>query len=233
MSTTDIFLWLVVPYVAMAIFIVGHIWRYRRDQFRWTSQSTQLLERRLLKWGSPLFHYGTLAVIAGHVIGILIPETATRAIGINENIYHFIIAAIPGTIAGIACLLGFLILIYRRARFRRVAVMTSYIDLLIYALLLYLIVTGDIETVFHNLLAGGNAYDYRRTVSIWFRGVFALQDHARLMSTVPFVYQLHAVSSWAIIALWPFSRLVHAWSIPLQYLGRPHILYRRRSQTIA
>jgi nitrate reductase gamma subunit len=233
MSTTDIFLWLVVPYVAMAIFIVGHIWRYRRDQFRWTSQSTQLLERRLLKWGSPLFHYGTLAVIAGHVIGILIPETATRAIGINENIYHFIIAAIPGTIAGIACLLGFLILIYRRARFRRVAVMTSYIDLLIYALLLYLIVTGDIETVFHNLLAGGNAYDYRRTVSIWFRGVFALQDHARLMSTVPFVYQLHAVSSWAIIALWPFSRLVHAWSIPLQYLGRPHILYRRRYQTIA
>jgi nitrate reductase gamma subunit len=233
MSTTDIFLWLVVPYVAIAIFIVGHIWRYRRDQFRWTSQSTQLLERRLLKWGSPLFHYGTLAVIAGHVIGILIPETATRAIGINENIYHFIIAAIPGTIAGIACLLGFLILIYRRARFRRVAVMTSYIDLLIYALLLYLIVTGDIETVFHNLLAGGNAYDYRRTVSIWFRGVFALQDHARLMSTVPFVYQLHAVSSWAIIALWPFSRLVHAWSIPLQYLGRPHILYRRRYQTIA
>jgi respiratory nitrate reductase gamma subunit len=233
MSTTDIFLWLVVPYVAIAIFIVGHIWRYRRDQFRWTSQSTQLLERRLLKWGSPLFHYGTLAVIAGHVIGILIPETATRAIGINENIYHFIIAAIPGTIAGIACLLGFLILIYRRARFRRVAVMTSYIDLLIYALLLYLIVTGDIETVFHNLLAGGNAYDYRRTVSIWFRGVFALQDHARLMNTVPFVYQLHAVSSWAIIALWPFSRLVHAWSIPLQYLGRPHILYRRRYQTIA
>jgi nitrate reductase gamma subunit len=233
MSTTDIFLWLVVPYVAMAIFIVGHIWRYRRDQFRWTSQSTQLLERRLLKWGSPLFHYGTLAVIAGHVIGILIPETATRAIGINENIYHFIIAAIPGTIAGIACVLGFLILIYRRARFRRVAVTTSYIDLLIYAILLYLIVTGDIETVFHNLLAGGNAYDYRRTVSIWFRGVFALQDHARLMNTVPFVYQLHAVSSWAIIALWPFSRLVHAWSIPLQYLGRPHILYRRRYQTIA
>jgi respiratory nitrate reductase gamma subunit len=233
MSTTDIFLWLVVPYVAIAIFIVGHIWRYRRDQFRWTSQSTQLLERRLLKWGSPLFHYGTLAVIAGHVIGILIPETATRAIGINENIYHFIIAAIPGTIAGIACVLGFLILIYRRARFRRVAVTTSYIDLLIYAILLYLIVTGDIETVFHNLLAGGNAYDYRRTVSIWFRGVFALQDHARLMNTVPFVYQLHAVSSWAIIALWPFSRLVHAWSIPLQYLGRPHILYRRRYQTIA
>src|SRR6185437_2782411 len=130
------------------------------------------LERRLLKWGSPLFHYGALAVIAGHVIGILIPKSATRAVGIDENTYHFIIAAIPGTIAGIACLLGLLILIYRRARSRRVAVTTSYVDLLVYALLLYLIVSGDVETVFHNLLASNNAYDYRRTVAIWFRGVF-------------------------------------------------------------
>ena len=75
MSTSDIFLWIVIPYVAITIFIVGHIWRYRRDQFGWTSRSNQLLERRLLKWGSPLFHYGALAAIGGHMLGILIPET--------------------------------------------------------------------------------------------------------------------------------------------------------------
>jgi nitrate reductase gamma subunit len=91
-------------------------------------------------------------------------------------------------------------------------VTTSYVDLVAYALLLYLIVSGGVETVFHNLLASSNAYDYRRTVAIWFRGVFPLQDHVRLMSTVPFVYQFHAVSAWAIIALWPFTRLVHVWS---------------------
>lgn len=233
MTTTDIFLWLVVPYVALSIFIVGHVWRYRRDQFGWTSRSSQLLERRLLKWGSPLFHYGTLAVIAGHVIGLLIPKSATMTLGIDEYAYHFIVAAIPGTIAGLASLLGLLILIYRRVRVRRVAVTTSYVDLVVYALLLYLIVTGDVETILHNLLAGSNAYDYRRTVAIWFRGVFALQDHVRLMSSAPFVYQLHAVSSWAIIALWPFSRLVHVWSIPVQYIGRPRILYRRRYRTVA
>ena len=231
MSTTDIFLWLVLPYVALAIFVAGHIWRYRRDQFGWTSQSTQLLERRLLKWGSPLFHYGALGAIAGHVIGIVIPETATRAVGIDEHAYHYI-SAIPGTIAGLASVLGLLILIYRRARIRRVAVTTSYVDLIVYTLLLYLIVSGDVDTVFHNLLAAGNGYDYRRTEAIWFRGVFALQNHIRLMSSAPFVYQLHAVSAWAILALWPFSRLVHVWSIPLQYIGRPHILYRRRYQTI-
>jgi Nitrate reductase gamma subunit len=100
-TTTDIFLWIVIPYVAITILIVGHIWRYRRDQFGWTSRSNQLLERRLLKWGSPLFHYGALAAIAGHVLGILIPQTATNAIGIHERAYHFI-SAIPGTIAGAA-----------------------------------------------------------------------------------------------------------------------------------
>lgn len=232
MTTTDIFVWIVVPYVAIAIFIVGHIWRYRRDQFGWTSQSTQLLERRWLKWGSPLFHYGALGAIAGHVIGMLIPESATKAIGIHERGYHYI-SAIPGTIAGLASLIGLLILMYRRARFRRVAVTTSYVDLVVYALLLYLIVTGDVDTVFHNALGPGNGYDYRLTEAIWFRGLFALQDKVHLMSTAPFAFQVHAYSAWAIIALWPFSRLVHVWSIPLQYIGRPHILYRRRYQTTA
>jgi nitrate reductase gamma subunit len=119
-STTDIFLWVVIPYVAITIFILGHVWRYRRDQFGWTSRSTQLLERPLLKWGSPLFHYGALAAIGGHVLGILIPQSATSTVGIDEHAYH-LISAIAGTIAGAAALTGLLLLIYRRARVRRVA----------------------------------------------------------------------------------------------------------------
>ncbi|MGZ6576685.1 MAG: respiratory nitrate reductase subunit gamma [Solirubrobacteraceae bacterium] len=230
MTTTDIFLWVVIPYVAITVFIVGHIWRYRRDQFGWTTRSNQLLERRLLKWGSPLFHYGALAAIGGHVLGILIPKAATNAVGIHEHAYH-LISAVAGTIAGGAALLGLLILVYRRASVRRVTVTTSYVDLLVYTLLLFVIALGMADTIFHNALGAGNGYDYRHTVAIWFRGVFTLQDHAQLMASAPLVYQLHALSAWAILALWPFSRLVHAWSIPIQYIGRPYILYRRRYQT--
>jgi nitrate reductase gamma subunit len=229
-TSTDIFLWIVIPYVAIAIFVVGHVWRYRRDQFGWTTRSNQLLERRLLKWGSPLFHYGALAAIGGHILGIVIPKSFTNAIGIHEHVYH-LISAIAGTIAGVVCLVGLLILIYRRATVRRVAVTTSYVDLLVYALLLFVIGIGLAATVFHNALGAGNGYDYRHTVAIWFRGVFALQDHAQLMASAPLIYQIHTLAAWAIIALWPFSRLVHAWSIPLQYIGRPYVLYRRRYQT--
>lgn len=230
MSTLDIFLWVVIPYVTITIFVVGHVWRYRRDQFGWTSRSTQLLERRLLKWGSPLFHYGALAAIGGHVLGILIPKSATLALGIREHAYH-LISAVAGVIAGATALLGLSILIYRRARVRRVSVTTSYVDLAVYTLLFATIALGMADTVFHNALGSGNGYDYRHTVAIWFRGVFAFQDHAALMASVPLLYQIHVLSAWLIFALWPFSRLVHAWSIPLQYIGRPYILYRRRYQT--
>jgi nitrate reductase gamma subunit len=226
-SSGDILLWIVIPYVAITIFVAGHIWRYRRDQFGWTSRSTQLLERRMLKWGSPLFHYGALAAIGGHVLGILIPASATRAIGIDEHAYH-LISAIAGTVAGVVTLAGLLILVYRRAAVRRVAVTTSYVDLAVYALLAFVICLGLIDTVFHNAAGAGNGYDYRKTVAIWFRGVFAFQDNAQLMASVPLAYQLHVTAAWAIFALWPFSRLVHAWSIPFQYIGRPYVLYRRR-----
>ncbi len=49
----------------------------------------------------------------------------------------------------------------------------------------------------------------------------------------PLIYQLHAIVAWAFWALFPFSRLVHAWSIPLQHIGRPYILYRRRYPSAA
>ena len=218
---------LVCAYVAITIFILGHVWRYRHDQFGWTTRSTQLLKQQMLKWGSPLFSLWRARRDRRPRARNPDPPERDRAIGIDEHAYH-LISAIAGTLAGGAALLGLAILIYRRASVRRVAVTTSYVDLAVYALLFFVIVVGMLDTLSHNVFASGDGYNYRHTVAIWFRGVFALQDHAQLMAGVPLVYQIHALSAWAILALWPFSRLVHAWSIPVQYIGRPYILYRRR-----
>ena len=111
----QLFLWVGLPYLALGIFVVGHIWRWRYDQFGWTSRSTQLQERRLLKWGSPIFHYGTFAAIAGHVIGILIPESWTHAIGIPEGAYRWFSAA-AGTLAAVLIIAGVVVLAGRRLR---------------------------------------------------------------------------------------------------------------------
>ena len=219
------YIWVVWPYVAMVVFVVGHIWRYREDKFGWTTRSTQLLESRWLAWGSNLFHYGALAAIGGHVLGILVPAQLTAYVGVSEDRYHLLSAG-AGTVAGVACAAGLVILVVRRLRFPRVRPTTSSTDLAVYLLLVVIIGLGLYETIAYSALGGG--YDYRATVAIWFRGLFLLSPHPELMVSAPLVYQLHAAIAWLLFALWPFSRLVHACSIPFQYIGRPYILYRRR-----
>lgn len=228
MSAGKILLWIIFPYVAITAFVVGHWWRYKRDQFTWTSRSTQLLDRRILGWASPMFHYGALAAVGGHVIGLCIPASVTDAIGIHENVYRWI-AGIAGGIAGAVTLIGFLGLVYRRATSDRVRRNTTTVDLLTYLLLTVLIGLGCYMTFVHNL-ATHAPYNYRPTIGAWWRSIFYLDPDVAAASGAPLVYQLHAIIAWLFWASFPFSRLVHAWSIPLQYLGRPYILYRRRYQ---
>lgn len=228
MSRADLFLWVALPYLAIAIFVVGHVWRYRRDQLGWTARSTQLIERRMLKWGSLLFHFGVLAVIGGHILGILVPASWTGAVGIDEDAYH-VIAIAAGLPAGLAMTAGLLILLYRRGSFRPVRVTTLRSDLLMYPLLAVVTLTGMATTISNAI----DEHQYRETVSPWFRGVFAFSPDADLMTQAPFVFQLHTVAAWVLLAAWPFSRLVHAWSVPLTYLMRGWILHRSRNPAAA
>jgi hypothetical protein len=125
-------LWVALPYATIAIFLAGHVWRYRTDQYGWTSRSTQILESRWLKWGSPLFHLGALAAIGGHVLGMLVPESWTSAVGVSEDGYH-LLSAMAGTLAGVACGAGLVILMWRRVASPRVRVTTTRMDMLVYA----------------------------------------------------------------------------------------------------
>ncbi|MGW4273873.1 respiratory nitrate reductase subunit gamma [Streptomyces seoulensis] len=225
MNSWDLWWWVILPYLALVTFVVGHIWRWRYDQFGWTSRSTQLQEGRLLKWGGPLFHYGAFAAIAGHVLGILVPESFTRWLGIPENTYRWF-SSIGGTVAALAVLAGVAVLAFRRTTVPRVRATTSPVDWLALILLAVVIVLGVIPTLGINLFGAG--YDYRRSVSLWFRGLFAGNPDVPAITHAPLIYQVHATAAWAILAVWPFTRLVHAWSLPLWYLWRPYVLYRRR-----
>lgn len=224
-SRLDFLLWIAVPYAAFAVFVTGHVWRYRRDQLGWSARSTQLLERRLLRLGSLSFHLGMLAVLGGHVVGILIPASLTRALAIDDDVYH-VMSATGGLLFGAAMTFGFAVLVYRRTRRPRVAATTTRTDRLTYVVLGVAIVTGMLATTGWNVF--GSGYEYRETVAPWFRGLGLLSPDPALMSGAPLLFQIHALSTVALFALWPFSRLVHAWSVPVVYLVRSPILYRRR-----
>ena len=223
MSRLDVLLWVALPYVCVAAFVVGHVWRYRRDQFMWTARSTQLLERRLLMIGGVLFHVGMLVAIGGHLLGILVPTSATEAVGISDDAYHWLAVA-GGLTASVLIAAGIVVLAYRRLTVDRVAATTLRSDRVLYPLLVLTIAAGIAATI----LTVVDRYGYRETVSPWFRGIFTLQPDGELMVGAPFVFQLHAVTAWLLFAIWPFTRLVHVWSVPVTYLGRAPILYRRR-----
>ena len=231
MNAGDVLLWIIIPYVAIAVFVVGHVWRYRTDQFDWTSRSTQLLDRRILGWASPMFHYGALAAVAGHFIGLAIPPSVTETIGINESAYRWI-AAIAWRDRG----RGDADWLYRPRlppghQRSASAVPPREVDYLTYLLLTVLVVLGCVDDVrttpssptthtttgIRSACGGGRSSTCIRT---W-RQRAPPRSFTSCMRSSPGLF-------WAAF---PFSRLVHAWSIPLQYLGRPYILYRRRYST--
>ncbi|MCE6996371.1 respiratory nitrate reductase subunit gamma [Saccharothrix sp. S26] len=224
-STLDIMLWVVVPYVAIAVFVLGHVWRYRYDKFGWTTRSSQLYESRLLRLGSPLFHFGILVVAVGHVGGLLVPKSWTGAVGIGDTAYH-VVAVVLGVLAGVCTLTGAAILVYRRRTVGPVFSATTRNDKVMYVLLVGTIALGLGTTVLGNLT--DHPHDYRESVSPWFRSIFTFQPRPELMAAAPLGFRLHALAAWSLFAFWPFSRLVHVFSMPLGYLTRPYIVYRSR-----
>jgi nitrate reductase gamma subunit len=225
-SRGEFVLWIALPYSAIVVFVVGHFWRYRRDQLTLTAHSTQLFESRALTVGSNIFHVGVIAAIGGHVLGILIPSAWTRAVGIDDSAYH-LIAGVGGVTAGAAVFLGMAVLAWRRAVHPRVRATTSRVDVWLFFLLGVTILTGVWATMSANLI--GDEVAYRETVAPWFRGLLTLNPDVALMTGVPFIFQLHVTLAWVLYASWPFSRLVHAWSVPLGYLRRAPVLYRSRT----
>ncbi|MGW0484560.1 respiratory nitrate reductase subunit gamma [Nonomuraea sp. NPDC003214] len=219
-------LWVVVPYIALTVFVVGHVWRWRVDQFGWTTRTTQVLESRLLRLGSPLFHLGVLAAIGGHALGLLVPKSWTEAAGVSEHVYH-LVSVTAGTVAGVMVVAGLALLLARRLTSPRVRRTTTRTDKALFAVMAVVILLGMAGTVGENLIGGG--YDYRATIAVWFRGVLTLRPDPSLMTGVPLIFQLHALSAWVFLAMWPFTRLVHVWSAPVAYLWRPYVVYRRRT----
>jgi nitrate reductase gamma subunit len=226
MNALHILLWGVLPYLVALTLIGGLIWRYRYDQFGWTTRSSQLYESKLLRIASPLFHYGLFVVLMGHLLGLLIPKSWTDLV-VSQETYHMV-ALGAGTVAGIATLVGIGLLIYRRRTTGPVFLATTRNDKLMYVVLTAAIVLGMIATLTGGHYPSGEEHNYRETVSIWFRSLLVFSPDVEAMAESTWQFQVHVLIGLSLIALVPFSRLVHAFTVPLHYLFRPYVVYRSR-----
>ncbi len=140
-----VFLWGVLPYAAFALLVAGLIWRHRYDRFGWTTRSSQVYESKLLNIASPVFHYGILFVLVGHLVGLFVPESWTDTVGMSEHGYH-LLSLYGGTAAGVLAVAGILILIYRRRTSAPVFRATTANDKVMYVFLLGAIVLGMVAS---------------------------------------------------------------------------------------
>jgi nitrate reductase gamma subunit len=165
-------------------------------------------------------------VIVGHFAGLVIPKAWTDAFGVSEEMYHFAALGL-GTIAGIATLVGVVILIYRRRTTGPVFMATTKNDKAMYVVLVAAIVAGLATTVL-SVIGPHEETTYRDTVAPWFRSLFIFQPDIQAMGAASLDFQIHTLIGMALFMIWPFTRLVHAFTAPIHYLFRPYIIYRSR-----
>ncbi len=200
------FLFGTLPYIALTVLLIGSVARYERDPATWKSSSSQLLRRRMLMWGSVLFHVGVLVVFFGHLFGLLLPVEFWDALGVKHE-WKQALAAIGGGIAGAMALIGALLLIVRRLSDPRVAASSSFADTAIIIILAIQLVLG-LATVPVSL-ANMDGHEMVKLMN-WANGIFTFDGAAAsYIADVPLIFKAHIVLGLIIFILFPFTRLVH------------------------
>ena len=212
------------PYLAGTVFLVGSLLRYDQGQFTWKTGSSQMLSSKNMRLASNLFHIGIIVIFFGHLFGMLTPHWVYApflSAGTKQ-----VIAIVVGGIAGVLCLAGGAMLLHRRLTNPRVRASSSTMDTLILALLVFQAALG-VTTVFFSL--GHLDGEMMLTLAAWAQAiVFFGGGAADYMAEVSWIYKLHVFLGLTIILLFPFTRLVHVWSVPLGYITRRYQLVRRR-----
>lgn len=220
----DLLLFGVLPYLAVALFLIISIQRYRTRPFTFSSLSSQFLESKRLFWGSVPFHLGIMTLFFGHLLGFCFPRSVSLW---NQVPMRLFILEATAMTAAILCFVGIVGLIYRRSTSARLRVNTSFADLVVYVLLLFQIITGIWVAV---TLQWGSAW-YTQTAVPYLYSVFTFDPNIALVADLKLAAKLHIAGAWVLIGAFSFTRLVHVLVAPVPYLWRPlqiHIWNRQR-----
>ncbi|NUM60784.1 MAG: respiratory nitrate reductase subunit gamma [Ignavibacteriaceae bacterium] len=209
------FLFIALPYVAITVFLIGTVYRYRGTKFKFSSLSSEFLEGKKLFFGSVPFHYGIIFLFFGHLVAFLLPREVLLW---NDQPVRLLILEVSAFIFGISAFVGMFLLIIRRKTHPRIQMVSTKMDLIIEILIL--------SQIFLGLWI---AYGYRwgsswfaAVLSPYLMSIFTLDPQISAVTNLPLVIQLHIAIAFLIVLLIPFSRLVHLLVPPLSYLWRPY-----------
>ena len=222
----QIFLFGVYPYVALTIAIIGTWVRFDLSQYSWKTGSTQMLRSKNMRLASNLFHVSIIVVLLGHLFGMLTPHFLyDRFISAGHK---QILAVVVGGIAGVFCWFGLVMLMWRRFTDDRISNTSSFSDKLVLVLLFIQLNLG-LLSIFTSVkhLDGYtmmNLAGWAQDITI----LRPLQAAARIEQT-DLIYQLHMALGITLIAIFPFTRLIHIISAPIWYFGRRYQIVRQKN----
>lgn len=213
------------PYIAISVFLIGSLARYDRDQYTWRTGSSQLLRAKDLRIGSNWFHVGILLLFVGHFVGLLTPPEIYHSLGVSTSAKQ-ILAVVAGGIFGGVCFRGIFLLIRRRLTDARIRATSSRMDIFVLLLIAVQLVLGLLTlplSLYH--YDGANML----LLSEWAQRIVTFRSGAAdQISDIGFIFKLHLFLGQTLFLVFPFSRLVHVWSVPLGYITRPYQVVRRR-----
>ena len=213
------------PYIAISVFFIGSLARYDRDQYTWRTGSSQLLRAKELRLGSNLFHIGILLLFVGHFVGLLTPPAIYHSLGLSTSAKQ-ILAVSAGGVFGSICFRGIYLLIRRRLTDARIRATSSRMDIFILLLIGLQLVLGLLTlpvSIYHS--DGANML----LLSEWAQRIVTFRSGAAdQIGNIGILFKLHLFLGMTLFLVFPFSRLVHVWSVPLGYIARPYQVVRRR-----
>ncbi len=219
----DAFLFGVLPYAALAVFLVVSIARYRGARFTYSSLSSQFLENKQHFWGLVPFHYGIIMVLTGHLVAFLVPRGILAWNGQPVRLYILEVSSLG---FGVMAVIGLLAAIVRRLTVPSVKQVTNGRDWIVVTLLMVQLASGVGVAVAY---PWGSSW-YAVTAVPYLRSLFSLNPNVATLAAMPWLVKVHIANAFLLLAFVPFSRLVHILVAPLPYLWRkPQVVrwYRR------
>lgn len=215
MNALNNFLTIGLPYMAIVLCVVGCIYRYRATGFKFSSLSSQFLDSEKLFFGSMLFHWSVLVVFVGHLLAFLFPAWV---LGLNSNPVNQVVFELLGFTFGLGTLLGLAWLFIRRISNARVQMVTSRMDIVIELLIIVQVALGCWVAFYYRWGSSWFASDL--APYLW--SILALNPQTAAVTALPSVVLIHVVVAFVILALIPFTRLVHFLVAPFSYISRPY-----------
>jgi nitrate reductase gamma subunit len=209
----DALLFGVLPYVALVVFLLGSIARYRGWRYSYSSLSSQFLENRQHFWGLVPFHYGILVVLTGHLVAFLVPRSV---LAWNAQPLRLYILEVSALAFGVLTVIGLAAAVWRRITVDRVRSVTNTRDWVLFALLGVQTVTGVLVAM---LYPWGSSW-FAATAAPYLWSLVFLRPDLAAMAAMPWLVKTHIVTAFVLVGYTPFSRLVHVLVAPLPYLWR-------------